>query len=131
MVSWVVFLFQGIRWAAQHLAMPFGSISAVQAWHRTGAFLLAAVRRLARAPAARYVDDFFGASRKGVYWTGGRCLDVLARLAGFPCAGEKSVDQVATMVILGAQVAAEFLEGAVTLLVDDLKAERWSRVLER
>ena len=63
-LAWVVFLFHGVRWAAQHLAMPFGSISAVHAWHRTGAFLLAAVRRLALAPAARYVDDFFGASRK-------------------------------------------------------------------
>eukprot|EP00972_Heterocapsa_arctica_P097744 14421070-Heterocapsa_arctica.AAC.1 len=43
-LSWVVFLVAGCCMAAQHLGMPFGTISAVYAWHRTGALLLTAVR---------------------------------------------------------------------------------------
>ena len=57
-LSWVVFLADGVRMVAQHLAMPFGTTSAVHGWHRTGAFLAALVRRLCLAPVSRYVDDY-------------------------------------------------------------------------
>ena len=78
-VSWVVFVYAGNRLAAQHVGMPFGATSAVHAWHRAGAFLLTVVRRLCKAPAGRYVDDFFGVSKADVKIHGGRCLDFFAR----------------------------------------------------
>ena len=61
--------------------MPFGTVSAVYAWHRVGHALwyivvVAVVGLL--APMGRYVDDFFGASKYGVSWTGGACLSVVA-----------------------------------------------------
>ena len=107
---------------AQHLAMPFGTTSAVHAWHRTGAFLLAAVRRLCLAPSGRYVDDFFGASREGVYWTGGKCLDVIADLVGFPCKPEKSVEELGRIVVLGAQVAVSLAARTISVQIDEKKA---------
>ena len=81
--------------------MPFGAVAAVFAWNRVGAFLAAVVTRLALAPTFRYVDDYFGASADGIYWTGGRCLSVLGSLLGFLCDGEKDNDGVLEMVILG------------------------------
>ena len=60
-LSWVAFIYKGVKWAAQHTAMPFGTVSAVYSWHRVGAFLLAIVLRTCRAPAARFVDEFSAA----------------------------------------------------------------------
>ena len=94
---WVAWMDEGVAWAAQHLGAPFGATSAVYAFHRFGSFLAAAVRRLGRAPLGRYVDDFFGASRIGVYWTGARMLSVLTELIGRPCDAAKNVDDAESM----------------------------------
>ena len=58
----------------------------------------------ARAPLSRYVDDFFGASRSGIFWTGGNLLDVLGLALGFPMDPEKSVDYSVLMDVLGIEV---------------------------
>ena len=128
-LSWVTFLAQGTRMVAQHLGMPFGTTSAVHAWHRAGAFLLAAVRRLCLAPAARFVDDYFGVSIAAVTLSGGVCLDVLSNLVGFSCKPEKSVDAALDMVLLGAQVAICLARQSVIVSIDSVKADRWSRLL--
>ena len=128
-LSWVAFMAQGVAMVAQHLAMPFGTTSAVHAWHRTGAFLLAAVRRLCLAPAARYVDDYFGASKEGVTMTGGRCIDVLAELIGFPCKVEKSVEELGKLVVLGAQVAVNLAAKTISVQIDEKKSVRWANAL--
>ena len=60
--------------------MPFGATAAVHAWHRAGAFLTAIVIRLARAPVARYVDDYFGTNQAGRKFAGGVLLALAARL---------------------------------------------------
>ena len=64
--------------------MPFGATSSVYAWHRVGNLLTWILLIVAQAPVGRYVDDFFGASRDGVFWTGGRLLDILGLASGFP-----------------------------------------------
>ena len=128
-LSWVVFMAEGVAMVAQHLAMPFGTTSAVHAWHRTGAFLLAAVRRLCLAPAARYVDDYFGVSRDDVFWTGGKCLDILAELLGFPCKAEKSVEEIGRLVVLGARVAVNLAAKTISVQIDEKKSTKWTNAL--
>ena len=59
---------------------------------------------VAKAPVGRYVDDFFGASRDGVFWTGGRLLDILGLALGFPMDSGKSVDAALLMDVLGIEV---------------------------
>ena len=126
-LTWVCFMYQGVQMVAQHLGMPFGTTSAVHAWHRAGAFLLAVVRRICHAPAARYVDDYFGCSRQGVVWHGGACLDVIAELVGLPCKAEKSVQQMGELVVLGAKVAVCLATQTVSVRIDDAKADKWRK----
>ena len=61
------------------------------------------------------MDDFFGASRRGLVWSGGRCLRVIAELVGFLCAVEKDADDVFKMVVLGAEVAVCMARQAVSV----------------
>ena len=128
-LSWVVWKFMGHLWAAQHLAMPFGTVSAVQAWHRVGAFMLTVMRRLFMVPAGRYVDDYFGASRCGVLMAGGQILTVLAALLGFDCDAAKDADAKVQMDVLGARVSVQMSNMAVETLIDDTKAEHWTTEL--
>ena len=103
-LSWVVFAAEGLYWVSQHLGLPFGATSAVYAWHRVGNLLAWVILTSARAPLGRYVDDFFGASRSGIFWTGGKLLDVLGLALGFPMDPEKSVDYSILMDVLGIDV---------------------------
>ena len=54
-------------WKAGHRGCPFGAVSSVQNWHRCGNFLQIAILILAKAFVDKYVDDFFGCSRLGVW----------------------------------------------------------------
>jgi len=128
-LSWVVFVHRGLHFVAQHIGMPFGTVSAVYAWHRVGAMLLAVLRRICKAPAARYVDDYFGCSKKGVYWTGGRCLTVFGDLLGFPCQPGKNADDLLCMIVLGARVGVELATARVTASIDPEKGLKWTLVL--
>eukprot|EP00971_Amphidinium_carterae_P116065 2299382-Amphidinium_carterae.1 len=115
--AWVVWLNQGHTYMAQHRGMPFGAISSVYGWHRAGNFLLAVVTRLCLAPAAKYVDDFFGASK--------------SQLIGLPCDEAKDADDALLMVVLGAQVSLSFYpEPKLTMKVDEDKASRWASALQ-
>ena len=128
-MSWVVFLHAGIIWAVQHLGMPFGTTAAVYAWHRIGGFMSAVVQRLCNAPVARYVDDYFGASRSGVKYSGGKCLEIFAELLGFPTDPAKSDDHTLKLLILGAEVAVILAQQSVSVCVAHDKAVKWSRLL--
>ena len=88
--AWTVWLHKGGLMVAQHKGMPFGTVSAVYAWHRVGFMLCCILRALFLCPAARYVDDFFGASRLGIQWHAGRVLTVISKLLGFPVDDDKS-----------------------------------------
>ena len=113
-LTWVVFLAFGVAYAAQHRGMPFGTISAVHAWHRVGGFLLCLLRRLFQAPCSRYTDDFFGCNRKGVLFTGGHCLSFVAYLIGFPCGPLKDAQFVEEMVVLVALVIIDYPRAGVS-----------------
>ena len=129
-LSWVVWISEGVRMAAQHVGMPFGTVSAVYAWHRVGHALLMLVLLLCKAPLGRYVDDYFGASRVGVQLSGGACLSVFAMLLGFPTDEAKSADTMATLVVLGASVDIDWGRKLVTMAVEQAKAEKWRSTLE-
>ena len=101
-LTYVVFMAHGEALVAQHVAMPFGTTSAVHAWHRTGTWLSNVLRRFFRVPVGKFVDDFFGVSAEGVRLGGGQCLDALGRLVGLPPKDIKSVSFARTMCILGA-----------------------------
>ena len=129
--AWVAFMWRGMAWMAQHMGMPFGTTSAVHSWHRLGALLLAFVVRACLAPAARYVDDFYGASVAGVHWSGGRCLTVIAALTGLPCAPHKDADGLLDLVVLGAQVTVYLSDLKVVTRISEDKRARYAGILAR
>ena len=122
---WIVWMSGGTKTAAPHLGMPFGAVASVVAWHRVGAWLAKVVMIAARAPMARYVDDYFGASRLGVKWTGGRLLSLLCSLTGFLCDSDKDVDEEVCMVVLGLLVDVSMQQARVLVRLEQDKAKLW------
>ena len=59
----ILFLFEGRVYSAVHLAMMFGGIGSVHAWHRPACLIRAVARRVLRIPILCYVDDYYGAER--------------------------------------------------------------------
>jgi hypothetical protein len=130
-LAWVVWCCMGDIWTAGHMGMPFGTVSAVYAWHRIGHALLFLVLRLFLAPLGRYVDDYFGASKQGVRWSGGACLSVIAALLGFPTDDAKDADSMIYMIVLGASVNLDWPCKLVRMCIDEAKAERWVAKLQQ
>jgi len=129
-LSWVVWRYKGTLYVSRHLGMPFGTTSAVYGFHRVGAFLAAVVKRMALAPTLRYVDDFFGASRQGVFWTAGKLLEVISDLVGRPCDPKKSEQDLSLMVVLGIEVAVNDDLSGVRVTLQEAKAKAWAKELE-
>eukprot|EP00435_Cladocopium_sp_Y103_P044779 s1987_g12.t1 len=123
--AWTVWPHEGVLMIAQHKGMPFGTISAVHAWHRVGYFLSAILLQVFKCPVARYVDDFFAASRKGLTYHAGRVLSVISRLLGFPTDSAKDADDAIRMVCLGAEVEAMFSTRQLRTHVDHAKAAKY------
>ena len=105
--------------------MPFGTSSAVSAWHRIGVLIKRTVQELLIAQPGRFVDDFFGTEVVGVHWTGGRCLELVTQLMGIPCDPDKSADNEVAMGLLGTRVCIDEERQGVTTMVDQDKASRW------
>ncbi len=124
-LSWTIWLHDDLLYVAQHRGMPFGTISAVYAWHRIGHALLRMILVIFLAPVARYVDDFFGASKEGITWSGGRILSVLSKLLGFDSDDAKDADDAIRMTVLGAELAIKWPYRSVSSKVDSAKASRW------
>ena len=61
----VAYTLEGRTHTAQHLAMPFGARSSVEAWERVAGIILVAAREILFLPAFAYVDDFFCPERCG------------------------------------------------------------------
>ena len=101
----VVWMVGGNLLCAEHYGMPFGSVASVWAWHRVGNLLELVVVVLALAPIFRYVDDFFGASLCGIFWSGGKLLAVVGGLLGLPTDALKDSDDCFEMVVLGVLVS--------------------------
>ena len=128
-LAWVAWFHDGEFLEAQHFAMPMGSISAVHAWHRVGSVIIAYMRKVLRCPVGRYVDDFFSASRDGIFWCGGACLDLLASLLGLPLDSAKSVTKVTSMLLLGARLSTSTVSMDVVIAVAEDKAAKWDKDL--
>jgi hypothetical protein len=111
--------------------MPLGTVSAVYAWHRLGHALLLLVLVLMKAPLGRYVDDYFGASKEGVCYTGGVCLTIVATLIGLPTDDAKAADDMIKMVVLGATVIVDWPGKACIAHVAEAKSEKWKDLLEQ
>ena len=129
-LAWVVWMIGGELWVASHIGMPFGTVSAVYAWHRVGHVLLMIIVGLCKAPLGRYVDDYFGASRAGMNYSGGVCLSVLSALVGFPTDEAKTAEAMIYMVVLGAAVNLDWPRRLVTMHIEEAKAERWKVCLQ-
>ena len=114
-LSWVAWWDAGQFWIAQHL---------VPAWHRLGHALLVIVMVLLKAPMGRNVDDYFGASRQGVHYTGGVCLTIIAALVGLPTDEAKNADNLMRMVVLGATVIVDWPGKAMLTHVAEAKADK-------
>ena len=109
-LAWVIWSSMGIIWTAQHREMPFGTVSAGVGWHRVGyAFWWILVVHF-KAPAARFVDDFFGVSKCGVYLTAGRLLSVVSRIMGLPIDDGKDADDMLTIVVLGIEATIKLAQ---------------------
>ena len=124
--AWAVWMHEGLLWVAQHRGMPFGTVSAVYAWHRVGHMLQAIVSKIFRAPVARYVDDFLGASKD---LSGGVLLSSLAVLLGFPTDSAKDADQTEAMVVLGALCRVDFPTKVLKTHVEESKANKYAQSL--
>ena len=128
-LTWVIWAAGDLIWNAQHRGMPFGTVSAVVAWHRVGHALWFLLVHCLKAPVARFVDDYFGASREGVYWTAGRCFSVVSKILGFPTEDGKDADDLIRMVVLGNEVFLHFPGSTINLCVDSAKATKWLQQL--
>ena len=128
--SWAVWSHQGLLWTAQHKGMPFGTVSAVYAWHRVGYMLQTLIQKLFFAPVARYVDDFFAVNKVGVSFSGGWLLTVLAGLLGFPTDPAKNSDNAESMVVLGSLCRVDFPSRSLHTQVDPVKAAKYTQVLQ-
>ena len=129
--AWTVWKSHGQLWISQHFGMPFGTVSAVYAWHRVGHMMWLFLVRLFKAPACRYVDDYFGASRAGVIFSAAKVLTILSRLLGFPTDHAKDDDATWSLVVLGALVTVSWDEQKVFTRVNPDKAQRYQAVLKQ
>ena len=120
-----VFKHDNLVWIIDHFTMIFGANSANQSWHRVGNLISYAVQVMFKAPVARYVDDWFGASHEVLTLSAGRLLDTLMLLCGLPCDPGKSVDAAEEMTVLASFVQVDFRKLAVSTCIDPCKAKRW------
>ena len=116
-----------VVWVAHHLAMPFSTTSAVHAWHRVGSLLSTIVRKFTRAPAAKFVHDFFGTPLVGVCVTGGHCLDVSGSVLAVPTKEVQSVSFASTLHLLCLTLAYVTALG-ISIAVGPEKAAKLSKI---
>ena len=104
----IFFMYQGIRWRAQHLTCPFGAVGSVTAWHRVSSFLKCVMVHCTKSIIGRYEDDFFGVDLPNVQWTTAKMLSILRTYVGAPCDPDKAAYDMSQMALLGAQIFIDF-----------------------
>ena len=72
---------------------------------------------------------FFGASRSGIFGTGGKLLGAFGLAFGFPMDPEKSVDYSILMDVLGIEVDLQWARKLVSTSVSSDKAQKWTQAL--
>ena len=66
----------------------------------------------------------------GIFWTGGKLLDVLGLALGLPMDDAKTVDCSVLMDVLGIEVDLQWARKLVSTCVSADKAQKWGSVLE-
>ena len=125
-VSWCVWMYQGVIWAAQQFGTHFGAIGSVWAFHRVGCFMASVARRGPKCCVVRYVDDFFGCDPKGIKTGAGFVIDMLSAAIGIMTDGAKSASEQCAMTVLGIYAELQFRQRRMTVQVDEAKAKRWA-----
>ena len=80
-------------------------------------------------PGCKVCGRFFGTSLSGVMLSGGHCLDVLGKVAGFPAKDEKSVSLAESLHVLGLVLTFVPRTLVATVSIDPAKASKWSKIL--
>ena len=85
----------------------------------------------ARFPLGHYVDDFLGAARTDIRWTGGYLLDILCSCLGFLADPSKANDFRWVMDVLGVEAHLVWADKLIRLRVSTDKIRKWLEVLAR
>ena len=102
----ITYVVGGVKMVADHMACPFGSVSAVHTWERVGAMITTIVRRVLKIALLRYVDDLFAPERQSTAEHALQCVARLIRLLmGTEAIADKKLEWGSELVILGIQVS--------------------------
>jgi len=77
------------------------------------------------------VDDWYGASRSGLKWTAGKCIDLMAELMGLRLDDAKTENDLTHAIILGTEVETNFELQAFYSRLEKEKSRRWRTELKR
>ena len=115
---------------AQHLAMMFGSVGSVNAWHRIGCFLRAVARRMLKLPVLTYVDDYFAIDSESGAWNAMQSFAKLVRLCLGPSAiADRKLECGNPLVVLG--VECSLSNRGVMFWPSQDKVQKWLETIGR
>ena len=127
----IVFPYNGKVMPAQHLAAPFGSVSAVYAWDRLSNAIANIILRATKAACAKWVDDFFCSHRSDVELHGMKVLDEFFSLLGLATDVDKAVTNAEEMEVLGVQAKVDNVQQYISTRLAEDKAHKYSHHLEQ
>ena len=125
----IVYSYKGELYVSTHLAMPFGAVGSVWAFHRIANLVLAFVRQHCKCPLLKYVDDFFTASRSGLLMSGICLANMAMTCMGIPFDPRKTFLFKEQMVILGAKLTMMWARRGYHLCIEDEKRKIWRKKL--
>ena len=114
------------------LAMPFGAVSAVYAWHRLGGLITSILQSALKYPISRFVDDLFTVCPCEISHSIRQfILEIVNSYLGFTLEISKTPEPCSTQTILGIRVnitrrmRRDKISHTVYLGVDEAKAKQW------
>lgn len=126
----IMFLFNDVVYVCAHLAMMFGAVASVHAWHRVACLLRAIARRCLKLPMLCFVDDFFSVESSSAAEHAKQCFARLVRA----CLGDSAVaphklSHGNPLEILGIDVTLS--DSGVTFWPAPAKVAKWLAEIER
>lgn len=126
----IVYMYDGKAWVSVHKACPFGAMSAVHNWERTGALLATLARRVLKIAVLRYVDDFFAPERRDSMKHALECLGRLVCLVmGKTAIAAKKLEAGIALVVLGLHISIS--DAGFRLLPADKKVQKCIKAIMR
>ena len=119
------FSYAGDAWLSLQYVCAFGAVSFVWNFHRVGNWLLRFLRTKAVLPALKYVDDFFGVSRRGLRFAPTDVMSIIFSAFGLELDGRKSECFQSALVVLGAKVVVSWMKRSVAFSLSEEKRTRW------